>query len=96
MNTVPKQEHSQQNAQQRFTINNRPASNFAALVIQQPLFWGYLHAKTGWVVNDSGSADTLMKKLIGVSSKKEIDRDEFALYRFNLMFNDYRATVNAA
>lgn len=96
MTTAKAHAISQQNTQQRLLINNRPASNFAALVIQQQEFWQYLSDKFAMQISDSSAADYVLKAFVAIESKSELDKNRFAYERFMLMFHDYREAIALA
>lgn len=68
---------------ERFKINGRPASNWAAFQIKNPNFQKFMG------VDSAENADKHLKHILNISSKSVIDLDGFTFEAFKLILSDY-------
>lgn len=69
---------------------NRPASQVAAILCGKPAFQRFLEGRgAGGEVRTTTAADTRLKSLLRISSKKQLDEDASCAERFRRLREDY-------
>ena len=58
-------------------------AKMAGMWCADPDFWRFCGTQWGEVITNSESASVLMREMVGIASRSELDHDEAALRRFN-------------
>ncbi|MBZ7923126.1 hypothetical protein LAC81_15145 [Ensifer adhaerens] len=75
---------------------NRPASQVAAILCGKPTFHRFLEGRgAGGAVRSADEADTRLKFLLNIQSKKQLDDDASCAARFRKLRGDYDLYMRA-
>lgn len=73
-----------------------PRSQQAALACQSPDFSEWLFAKYGWLRRPGDDANDLLKRVLDVVSKKQLDGGGMAADRWDSLYSDYERARRGA